>query len=120
MYFRVAEFAPHEYGSDEKDHPWTWLLTGELGRFKIQEPERIQFARKLRKALGVEATKWDHHDTVEASEPIGRYHQDVAEADRVRWMSQPDELTEFLTTAMEEAMAMAPTIDTVLGIFKKV
>ncbi|HYN10604.1 MAG TPA: hypothetical protein VES67_24685 [Vicinamibacterales bacterium] len=119
LYFRISEFAPHEYGDVTSDHPWVWLMTEELARFKLSESDRIQFARELRGALGADASRWDHRDTVEASEPLGQYYTSIRNADRIRWMSHPDELTEFLTDSMEEAMALAPTIDGVLARFRK-
>ncbi len=120
LYFRIGDFAPTEYGAVDNDHPYTWLLTGDLGRLKLSEAERGAFGRELRKALGAEASKWDHRDCNDAAEPIGRFHEQISDLDRVRWMSHPDELTQFLTSSMEEAMALAPTIDTVLGPFRKV
>jgi hypothetical protein len=91
------------------------------GRLKIQVQRRscVQFARQLRAALGEAVTRWDHPDTVEADEPLGRYCSTVTDADRVRWMSQPDELPVFLTTGIDELMTLAPAIDTVLVRFKK-
>jgi hypothetical protein len=119
VYFRVGDFAPHEFGKVEEDHPWLWVMTEDAPGFKFNEEGRVQFARQLRAALGDAASRWDHPDSVEADEPLGRYCSEVMDADRVRWMSQPDELTVFLTTSIDELMTLAPAIDMVLATFKK-
>lgn len=117
--FRIGEFAPLEFGRVEHDHPWLWLITADVAGFKLNEEGRVQFARQLRAELGQAVTRWDNPDAVEADEPLGRYCIEVTDADRVRWMSQPDELTEFLTRGIDELMTLAPAIDTVLARFKK-
>jgi hypothetical protein len=119
IFFRIASFAPVEYGRDRAEQPWVWLNTEGLGKFKMNESDRIQFARELRSALGSElAARWDDPDVVDASKPLGRHCHEVTEADRVRWMSNPEDLAAFITKSIDEAMTLAPAIDRLLGALR--
>ena len=117
--FRIADFAPREYSKSKDAHPWIWLFTEDMARFKMSESDRIRFARDVHSALGADARRWDHPDADEAKSPLGRYYADVTPDDRIRWMSHPDELTAFLTRGVEEAMTLAPAIDATLARFRK-
>ncbi len=119
VFLRVGDFAPHEFGKVEEDHPWLWVMTDDVSGFKFNEEGRVQFARQLRTELGEAVARWDHRDTVEADEPLGRYCTELTDADRVRWMSEPDELMAFLIRGIDELVTLAPAIDTVLARFKK-
>ena len=119
IYFRIGDFAPFEYGNVKSEHPWLWVLTHDLDALRIKGTEAVQFAKELRAHLGSEAAKWDDPDVVDASEPLGRYCSEVPEADRVRWMTHPDELAGFLVKGVEELMTLAPAIDVVLEKYRK-
>jgi hypothetical protein len=120
IYFTIAGFAPVEYGRDDADQPWLWLNTEGLSKFKMNESDRMQFARALRFALGPElAARWDNPDVVDVSEPLGRYCREVTEAERVRWMSNPEELAAFITKSVDEVMTLAPAIDQQWGALRK-
>jgi hypothetical protein len=86
-----------------------------MGKLKINEIGRVKFARDLKGKLGPAAAKWEHHEAVQAEEPLGRYCTEVTDSDRVGWMSNPEELTKFIVRSTEELMELAPAIDSVLA-----
>jgi hypothetical protein len=119
LWVRVGDFAPHEYGSVEQDHPWVWWFTEDLSKLKLSEVDRIAFARQLRGELGSTLSRWDHHECNESDTPLGRYCSDVSDAQRVKWMTSPEDLAAFLVAAVEDAMTLAPAVDTTLARFRK-
>lgn len=118
IYLRIGGFAPREYCESDCAHPWLWVMMAE--RVSIfRQADRGPFIRDLRTHLGSDAARWEHPEVDDAIQPLGRYCTDISEADRIRWMSHPDELVEFLSKGIEELMTLAPTIDAVLDKYRR-
>jgi hypothetical protein len=111
----ISDFAPFGFGRVHTDHPCLWLYTSELARLKMKEPQRVQFARELRTALGPAADAWDNDDVSDADEPLGRYCVDVSDAGRVELVAQPQKLLEFIQSGFTALFDLAPLVDQALA-----
>ena len=115
----IGEFGPHAYGRVRSDHPYLWVMTANLDLLKLKEPERVQFARDLRKALGPAAAMWDDEEVSDADSPLGRYLSDVPDGKRVEMAGQPQQLLDFLQSRFSELFELAPAIDATLAAIRR-
>lgn len=115
----VRDFAPMGYGRVEADHPYLWAYTDCLERLRMKDADRVRFAKDLKTALGPLATKWDHAEAVEHSEPLGRYCAELSEQQRIELVTHPARLVEFLQAGFTELMELAPAIDSTLVKYRE-
>ncbi len=114
IYFELFDFAPAEYGKDIEDHPSMWLMTDEFSRLRMRESSE-DFGRALKVALSPELlAKWTHEDADLSDSPLGKQCQDVSEAERVRLVTGPEALGQFVIERMDEFMELVPAIDQAL------
>ena len=118
VYLHLANFAPLGYRRVKENHPDLWLYTENLQGLKMKEPERVQFAKELRAALGAVAAEWKHQDASDSDYPLGKTISDVTDAERVRLVSDPDAMFQFATEAFQSSFVLFEAIDKVLGAAK--
>jgi hypothetical protein len=107
----LGGFCPIGYRKTDVAHPYLWVYTDSLADFKQKDADRIAFARSLRAALGEEARAWEADGVDDANEPLGRYLNDVSDADRARLVATPDALFEFATTRFPMVFGLADLIE---------
>jgi hypothetical protein len=107
----LGGFCPREYRRTDSPHPYLWVYTEDLEKFRVREPERIAFAKSLRRALGDAARSWEATGVDDATQPLGRYLSDVADAERLKIISSPDALFEFVTEQYPNAFELADVIE---------
>jgi hypothetical protein len=111
IYFELFDFAPADYGKDVEEYPSMWFMTDQFSRLKMRESSE-DFGRAVRAALSPELlAKWSHEDADLSDSPLGRECRDVSEPDRVRFVSEPDQLVKFITERVDELMELVPAID---------
>jgi hypothetical protein len=118
IYVDVENFAPLGYRRVKENHPNIWVHTENLQSLKMKEPERVQFGRDLRAALGDASAEWKHEDSDDADYPLGRSLTEVSDADRVRLVADPDGLFEFGTGALKSVFDLSDAIEKTLAAAK--
>ena len=113
LYFQVADFVPTDCGRNVGACPSVRLMTKEFSSLKMREsPE--EFGRAVRDALPPELrSKWIPDEDLPDA-PLGRDYAEVSEADRVRFVSDPEQLVKFVTERVEELMELVPVVDQTL------
>jgi hypothetical protein len=115
----VGDFAPKGYGKVGSAHPYLWVKTEGLGRIRLKEPDRARFARDVRAALGSAASKWEHEDCIETSEPFGRYRTDISEPQREELAAHPARLVEFVQSSFNELFQLTDVIHDTLMRYRE-
>jgi hypothetical protein len=115
VYFALEDCAPIGYRRIKQPHPSLWLYTEDLAGMKMKEADRIRFAAEVRTRLGDLALGWHHEDASEADYPLGKSLADVSDADRVKFVSDPDELFTFVTNSLEQTFTLANAVDQALA-----
>lgn len=115
----ISDFAPIGFGRVENDNPWMWVRTDNLERIRLKAPDRVRFARDLKAALGTAASKWEHEDCEEDSEPLGRYCTDVSDQQRLELVKQPARMVEFLQAGFKEMFELVPALDETLRKYRE-
>lgn len=115
----IMDFAPMRYGKVEAEHPYLWVFTDQLERIRLKDAARIRFAKDLKAALGPLASKWDHAEAVEDSEPLGRHCLELSEQQRVELVAHPARLVEFLQSGFTELLELVPAIDDTLKKYRE-
>lgn len=114
IYVQLFDFVPAEYSKDVEDHPSMWFMTDEFSKLRMRERSE-GFGRAVRTSLSPELLKkWNHEDIDLSESPLGRECHDVAEADRVRLVAEPDALRKFIIDRVDEFMELIPAIDQAL------
>ena len=111
----IGEFAPLGYGKIRGDHPYLWVYTHNLDLLKLKQPERVQFGRDLRAAIGPDAAKWDDEDVTDGESPLGRYLIDVTDAKRVEMVANPQQLLEFIQAGFSQLFELSSAVDAQLA-----
>jgi len=109
----IKDFAPRAYGRVRDEHPWTYLDIQEAGKLKVKD--RSAFANAVRGSLTpAMKAKWEVADVDVEDFPVGIISREVDDAERVRWMSEPDALAQFLLARLDEAQEIVPAVDKAL------
>jgi hypothetical protein len=115
VYFALEDCAPIGYRRVKAEHPSLWFYTEGLQATKTKEADRVRFASDLRAKLGGLADEWRHDDATETEYPLGKKLSDVKDLDRVRLVSDPDDLFKFVTGALEQAFPLADAVEQTLA-----
>lgn len=119
VHLQLAEFAPVGYGKVNTPHPFLWLFIDGLDRIRLKEDDCRRFSKELKAALGSQlASKWDHLETDDASEPLGRYCTEIDEGGRLDLVTHPTKLVEFAQRGFTELFELTPAIDDMLRKYR--
>jgi len=114
IYLWLADFVPTDYSRDVEDHPSMWLITEDISKLKLSQSSE-DFGRAVRAALPQELlAKWDHEDANISEAPLGRDCTDVTEAERVSLVGEPEALSKFVISRLEEFTELIPALDQVI------
>lgn len=107
----LGGFCPVGFRKVNYKHPYLFVHTYPLDRFKVKPPDRIKFAQALRTALGDQARSWEAEDVDDAEAPLGRYLRQYDNAARARLILDPDMLFAFCQEHLPTLFALSGTID---------
>jgi len=106
----VKDFAPMAYGRVRDDHPWMYLDIQEAGKIKVKD--RLAFGQAIRSALDAPLrAKWEVADAAIEDFAVGVISREIDDAERLRWMSEPQELQRFMLARMDEAQEIVPAVN---------
>jgi hypothetical protein len=111
VYLALGGFCPIGFRKIDENHPYLWVNTWPLDRFKVKAPERVKFAQALRTALGAEARSWQDENIDDADHPLGRYLRQYDNAARARLLMDPDSLVSFCQEHLPVVFKLADVID---------
>jgi hypothetical protein len=114
IYGKIVGFTPEEFAREVFPHPTVFLVTEDFAALRMAESVE-DFGKAVRASLTDDQRALWNHDVDLDVHPVGREYADVAEADRVRLVSDPEALANFLISRVDEFMALVPTIDAALG-----
>jgi hypothetical protein len=115
VHFQVADFTPIGYGKATTPHPFLWLFIDGLDRIRFKEDDCRKFSKELRAAVGPQLlAKWDHQETDDVSEPLGRYCTDITESGRLDLVSHPSKLVEFVESGFLELFELTDAVNDIL------
>ena len=114
VFFSLEDCAPVGYRRVQEEHPCLWLYTENLQMVKLKEADRMRFASELRTKIGELAEAWRHDSANESEYPLGKKLTDVNDLDRVRLVSDPAALLQFVTDSFQQAFPLADAIDRML------
>jgi hypothetical protein len=115
VHFQVADFAPIGYGKADTPHPFLWLFIDGLERIRLKEDDCRRFSKELKVVLGAMATKWDHQEADDTTEPLGRYCVEISPQDRLDLVAQPAKLVAFVETGFSELFELVPAVEQTLA-----
>lgn len=114
VYLEVIDFLPSACRKGTRAHPSLWCMTDQIKKLRLKESSE-DFGRALRGALPSDlVSKWSHEESHLANYPLGRSLDDVSDADRLRFISEPHALADFLGTCVDQFSEIMPAIDETL------
>jgi hypothetical protein len=111
VFLTVGGFCPIGFRKIKWPHPYLWVYTMNLKDYKLKEPQRTEFGRALRNALGSKAKEWEGDDIDDLEAPLGRYLIQYDNTFRAKLLLDPDALFEFCTQHFPTLFSLADTIE---------